>query len=69
MEMGIGVMGSYLAGGPGLAVNLRDPREASFIFISPPSQETLKNQEHVDVFRNRAKPLINPENYAVPAPK
>lgn len=67
MEMAIGVMGSYLAGGPSLAINLRDPREASFIFISPPSQEKLKSQEHLDVFRNRAKPSINPENYAVPA--
>lgn len=69
MEMAIGVMGSYRAGGPSLAMNLRDPHEASFIFISPPSPETIKSQEHVDVFRNRAKPLINPENYAVPATK
>jgi hypothetical protein len=69
MEMAIGVMGSYLAGGSSLAVNLRDPHEASFIFISPPSQEKLKRQEHADVFRNKAKPAINPENYAVPASK
>jgi hypothetical protein len=69
MEMALGVMGSYLAGGPSLAVNLRDPHEASFIFISPPSQEKLKSQEHADVFRNKAKPAINPENYAVPASK
>lgn len=54
IQMAIGVMGSYRAGGPSLAVNLRDPHEATFIFISPPSEEKRKAQEEsgVDVFRS-----------------
>lgn len=51
MEMAIGVIGSYRAGGPSLAVNLRDPHEATFIFVSPPSEETRK-QHSGDVFHN-----------------
>jgi hypothetical protein len=54
MQMAIGVMGSYRAGGPTLAVNLRDPHEATFIFISPPSEEKRKAQQKSrgDVFRS-----------------
>ena len=54
MEIAIGVMGSYRAGGPSLAVNLRDPHEATFIFISPPSEEKRKAQQESrgDVFRS-----------------
>lgn len=54
MEMAIGVMGSYRAGGPSLAINLRDPHEATFIFISPPSDEKRKAQQESrgDVFRS-----------------
>lgn len=54
MQMAIGVMGSYRAGGPSLAVNLRDPHEATFIFISPPSEEKRKAQQESrgDVFRS-----------------
>jgi hypothetical protein len=70
MEMAIGVIGSYRVGGPSLAVNLRDPHEATFIFISPPSEEKRKAQQHLgDVFRSINSPAINPENYAVPATK
>jgi hypothetical protein len=70
MEMAIGVIGSYRAGGPSLAINLRDPHEATFIFISPPSEEKRKAQQHLgDVFRSINSPAINPENYAVPATK
>jgi hypothetical protein len=70
MEMAIGVIGSYRAGGPSLAINLRDPHEATFIFISPPSEEKRKAQQHLgDVFRSIKSPAINPENYAVPAAK
>lgn len=70
MEMAIGVIGSYRAGGPSLAVNLRDPHEATFIFVSPPSEEKRKAQQHLgDVFRSIKSPAINPENYAVPAAK
>jgi hypothetical protein len=54
MQMAIGVMGSYRAGGSSLAVNLRDPHEATFIFISPPSEEKRKAQQESrgDVFRS-----------------
>jgi hypothetical protein len=70
MEMAIGVIGSYRAGCPSLAVNLRDPHEATFIFISPPSEEKRKAQQHLgDVFRSIRSPAITPDNYAVPAAK
>lgn len=70
MEMAIGVIGSYRAGGPSLAINLRDPHEATFIFISPPSEEKRKAQQHLgDVFRSIHSPAINPENYALPEAK
>jgi len=68
MQMAIGVMGSYRAGGASLAVNLRDPHEASFIFISPPSENKRKAQQHLgDVFRSIKSPAIDPANDAVPA--
>ena len=68
MEMAIGVIGSYRAGGPSLAVNLRDPHEATFIFISPPSEEKRKAQAHFgDVFRSINAPAADPANYAAPA--
>ncbi|BDT58877.1 hypothetical protein MasN3_23710 [Massilia varians] len=71
MEMAIGVMGSYRAGGPSLAVNLRDPHEATFIFISPPSEEKRKAQDKSrgDVFRPIKSMAVDPANYAVPETK
>lgn len=69
MQMAIGVMGSYRDGGPSMAVNLRDPHEASIIFISPPSDEKRRTQEHArggDVFRSIHSPAIDPANYAMP---
>ena len=71
MEMAIGVMGSYRAGGPSLAVNLRDPHEATFIFISPPSEEKRKaqNKSRGDVFRPVKSMAVDPANYAVPETK
>jgi len=67
LEMAIGVIGSYRAGGPSLAINLRDPHEATFVFVSPPSEEKRRAQEHLgDVFRSIRSPAINPENYATP---
>lgn len=71
MEMAIGVMGSYRAGGPSLAVNLRDPHEATFIFISPPSEEKRKVQDKSrgDVFRPIKSMAVDPANYAVPETK
>jgi hypothetical protein len=70
MQMAIGVMGSYRDGGPSMAVNLRDPHEASIIFISPPSDEKRKTQEHArggDVFRSINSPSIDPPSYDIAA--
>jgi hypothetical protein len=69
IEMAIGVMGSYRAGGPSLAVNLRDPHEASFIFVTPPPDEKRKAQQQSrgDVFRSIKSMAVDPANYAVPA--
>lgn len=70
MEMAIGVMGSYRAGGLSLVVNLRDPHEATFIFISPPSEEKRKAQQsRGDVFRPIKSMAVDPANYAVPESK
>jgi hypothetical protein len=69
MGMAIGVMGSYREGGASAAINLRDPHEASIIFITPPSDEKRKNQQHArggDVFRSVTQPAIDPANYAPP---
>ena len=69
MQMAIGVMGSYRAGGASAAINLRDPKEASIVFITPPSDEKRKNQHHAhggDVFRHIHSQQIDPANYAPP---
>ena len=66
MQMAIGVMGSYRAGGVSAAVNMRDPTEASIIMVSPPSDEQRKTQQHShggDVFRHHSTPAVDPENY------
>ena len=67
MQMAIGVMGSYRAGGVSAAINLRDPSEASIIFISPPSAEKLQAQRNRNVFRHRNSLDIDPANYAPPS--
>ena len=71
MQMAIGVMGSYRAGGPSLAVNLRDSHEATFIFISPPSEEKRKAQQESrdDVFRSIRSMASPAENDAATAVK
>jgi hypothetical protein len=66
MQMAIGVMGSYRDGGISAAINLRDHDEASIIFISPPSDEKRKTQQHPgggDVWRHHGTPAIDPANY------
>jgi hypothetical protein len=66
MQMAIGVMGSYRDGGVSAAINLRNKNEASIVFISPPSDEQRKTQEHPhggDVFAHRGTPAIDPANY------
>ena len=66
VQMALGVMGSYLEGGPSAAINLRDPAGASIVFISPPSEERRKAQEGRDVFKHQVKPAIDPDNYKPP---
>ena len=66
MQMAIGVMGSYRAGGVSAAVNLRDKNEATIVFISPPSEDKRKSQKHPhggDVFAHRGTPAVDPANY------
>lgn len=66
MQMAIGVMGSYRAGGVSAAVNMRDPNEASIIMVSPPSDALRKTQQHPnggDIFRHHGTPAVDPENY------
>ena len=62
MNMAIGVMGSYIDGGGSAAINLRNDREASLVFISPPPPEKLKRQGRA-VFKNQVTPAIDPANY------
>ncbi|MDC8759012.1 type VI lipase adapter Tla3 domain-containing protein [Janthinobacterium fluminis] len=67
MQMAIGVMGSYRTGGISAAINLRDKDEASIVFISPPSAEKRKTQQHPrggDVFAHHATPAIDPADYS-----
>jgi hypothetical protein len=69
MQTAIGILGSYREGGISAAFNLRDPGEASIIFISPPSDEKRKNQQHPiggDMFQNATIPLVDPTNYEEP---
>lgn len=66
VQMAIGVMGSYRDGGISAAVNLREPDEASIIFISPPPEDKRKSQTHPrggDIFRHSVTPAIDPANY------
>jgi hypothetical protein len=65
MQMALGVMGSYIEGGPSAAINLRDPAGASIVFVSPPSEERRRRQIW-DVFKHEPKPDIDPHNYQTP---
>lgn len=67
MQMAIGVLGSYRAGGLSLAVNLRDPAEATFIFISPPAGELTEERRQGMVFKPVGSLPVDPANYEVPA--
>jgi hypothetical protein len=66
VQMALGVMGSYIDGGPSAAVNLRDPAGASIVFISPPTKERLEAQKGWNVFKHNVQPSIDPENYKPP---
>lgn len=66
MQMAIGVMGSYQEGGATAAINLRDAKEASIIFITPPSEDKRKSQHNAaggEVWRSIVGPAIDPANY------
>ncbi len=66
MQMAIGVMGSYREGGTTAAINLRNDREASIVFVSPPPEDKRKSQQHPaggDVLRHHASPAVDPANY------
>ena len=62
MEMAIGVMGSYRDGGTSAAINLRDPSEASIVFISPPPEAKRKKGASI-LFKDNTVPAIDPKNY------
>lgn len=65
VQMAVGVMGSYIEGGPSAAINLRDPTGASIVFISPPAEEK-RNRQGLNVFKHMVQPSIDPENYKPP---
>lgn len=65
MQMALGVMGSYREGGVSAAINLRDPNEASIIFISPPSDEKRKSQG--EPFGSHVEPAFDPKSYETPS--
>ena len=66
VQMALGVMGSYMAGGTSAAINLRDTSGASIVFISPPTEERRKAQAGGEVFKHIVTPDIDPANYAPP---
>ncbi len=66
VQMGIGVMGSHIEGGVSAAINMRDDKEVSVIFISPPPEDTRKKQNSAKVFKNNTTPAIDPANYTNP---
>lgn len=65
VQMAVGVMGSYIDGGPSAAINLRDPTGASIVFVSPPGEEK-RNKQGLNVFKHMVQPSIDPENYKPP---
>jgi hypothetical protein len=65
MQMGLGVLGSYREGGVSAAINLRDPDEASIVFISPAPDDKRKSQR--DPFVHGVQPQIDPDNYKAPS--
>lgn len=66
VQMGIGVLASHIDGGISAAINLRDDKEASVIFISPPPEDKRLKQNKANVFKNNTTPAIDPANYQQP---
>ncbi len=68
VQMALGVMGSYRDGGTTAVINLRDPNEASIVFISPPPEELRQKQKSfAEIFKSKVSPAIDPANYKAPA--
>jgi hypothetical protein len=67
VQMAIGVMGSYIEGGPSAAINMRDPAGASIVFVRPPLAERRHDQRNWDVFKHQVEPAIDPNNYQPPS--
>lgn len=65
MQMALGVMGSYREGGVNAAINLRDPDEASIVFISPAPDDKRRSQS--DPFVHATQAAIDPNNYTAPS--
>lgn len=65
VQMGLGIMGSYIDGGASAAVNLRDPAGASIVFLTPPTAER-RDKQGDDVFQHKVAPAIDPKNYEPP---
>lgn len=66
VQMGIGVLASHIDGGISAAINLRDDKEVSVIFISPPPEDKRQKQNKANVFKNNTTPAIDPANYQQP---
>lgn len=64
VQMALGVMGSYNAGGTSAAVNMKEIEGASIVFISPPPDDKRKQQG--EQFRHNVEPAIDPRNYEIP---
>ena len=63
VQMGIGVLASHIDGGVSAAINLRNDKEASVIFISPPPEDKRLKQNKAQVFKNNTAPAVDPANY------
>ncbi|MGC4060180.1 MAG: DUF2875 family protein [Aquabacterium sp.] len=63
VDMAIGVLASHIDGGVSAAINLRDDKEASVIFVSPPPEDKRQKQNRAKVLKNNTTPAIDPANY------
>lgn len=61
MGMAIGVLSGHKDGSTSAAINLRDPNEASIVFVTPASEEARKL--HHRWGEDKTTPLIDPANY------
>ncbi|MGC4060178.1 MAG: DUF2875 family protein [Aquabacterium sp.] len=66
VQMGIGVLASHIDGGVSAAINMRDDKEISVIFVSPPPEDKRQKQNAENVLKNNTKPAIDPANYQNP---